>query len=125
VVPWAEIGELIAQNADALHADAVHAIAQTMSETVRQDQMWWLEPSGRSDMAELEIMERQLSTSPQAGVRRLALAALQSAAQPPWGWTDERLARLEVYRLDTDPLVAAAAQFTFPPLDSQSPEGTG
>jgi hypothetical protein len=31
------------------------------------------------------------------------------------GWTEERLARLHAYRADRSPLVAAAAQFTFPP----------
>jgi hypothetical protein len=41
--------------------------------------------------------------------------ALVALARSPRSWDAERLARLQIYRADPAALVAAAAQFTFPP----------
>jgi hypothetical protein len=62
-----------------------------------------------------ELLEQHLTDQPDPNLRRLALAALLSAAGPGRGWTSERRERLERYRRDTAPLVAAAASFVFPP----------
>jgi hypothetical protein len=60
------------------------------------------------------MSERQLAVSADYAVRRLGLAALTGLAQPPRGWSTQRLARLRAYREDTSALVAAAAQFSLP-----------
>ena len=69
----------------------------------------------RSDAAQLALLEEALRSSPDPRLRRLALAALVGLAGSPQGWDDARLACLHQYRADPAPLVAAAAQFTFPP----------
>ncbi len=88
----------------ALHADALHTANfwMTILETNRRD----------IDLFQIEIA---LAASDDRYVRRLALAALVAQANGATGWTDERLARLQTYRADPAPLVAEAAQFTFPP----------
>ena len=45
------------------------------------------------------------------------MAALVAQAQSPRGWSAEFLGRLQSYRADPAALVAAAAQFTFPPSE--------
>jgi len=40
---------------------------------------------------------------------------LIGSTKPPLGWNSEYRALLETYRNDPEPLVAGAAQFTFPP----------
>jgi hypothetical protein len=72
-----------------------------------------------STPAALDTLEGELSRSGNEQIRRLALAALQQAAEHG-GWTSERLARLNAYRTDMSPLVAAAAQFTFPATEGQA-----
>lgn len=67
---------------------------------------------------ELEGLEAALAASPDEGLRRLALAALLAQGHSARGWSDARLARLEAFRGDVSPLVAAAAQFTFVPAAS-------
>ncbi len=58
--------------------------------------------------------ETAAAASPDARLRRVALAALTSRASRD-GWTPARRARLAVFAEDRHPLVASAAQFTFPP----------
>ena len=48
-------------------------------------------------------------------LRRLAVEALKHAAAPSKGWSRERREKLETYRKDRAPLVAAAAVYLFPP----------
>jgi len=61
-----------------------------------------------------EAIELLLARSPDANVRRLAVAALTSAARPKEGWTMERRTRLEAYRQDSALVVRAAAHHVFP-----------
>jgi hypothetical protein len=63
----------------------------------------------------LAAFERALASSSNTGLRRIALAALLAQATQSAGWTAALRTRLDQYRADTAPLVAAAAQFTFPP----------
>ena len=65
--------------------------------------------------SESGLVERwQSANAPE--LRRLALAALvgQATENRGEGWTNARLSRLEKLRADAAPLVAAAAQWTFP-----------
>ena len=62
---------------------------------------------------ELEAIEAALAPAGDERLRRLALPALRG--QRWLGWTAARLARLEAFRADPSPMVAEAAQFTFPP----------
>ncbi len=71
----------------------------------------------RPDADGLARLEEALARHRDERPRRLALAALVALAQAPRGWDGARLRRLEGYRRDPAPLVAAAAQFTFPPLE--------
>jgi hypothetical protein len=48
-------------------------------------------------------------------LRRLAVEALKHASAPSNGWSRERREKLETYRKDPAPLVAAAAVYIFPP----------
>ncbi|HET8910239.1 MAG TPA: hypothetical protein VFN23_02165 [Ktedonobacteraceae bacterium] len=63
--------------------------------------------------AELEDLERSLAPNENDAVRRLAVFALAAQAKRATGWTDERIRRLERFREDPSPIVAATAQFTF------------
>lgn len=60
----------------------------------------------------MDELTRDLQSRSRPELRRLGLAALKSAATQ--GWTEERRARLDTFRADSDPSVAGAAQFTFP-----------
>ena len=60
-------------------------------------------------------LEAALAPSPDPRLRRLALATLVARAESATGWNAGRLARLRAFRNDPSPLVAASAQFTFPP----------
>ena len=105
-LPGEEIIAIVRQMAAtrALHADALQTAKMWMTtlETHRRD-------------IDLFQLETALVASDDRYVRRLALAALVAQANGATGWTDERLARLQTYRNDPAPLVAEAAQFTFPP----------
>lgn len=110
-VPALDSGALATFFRELVTAERLHAEALMTAVRV-------LERAGTyRDNTELEQLETQLAGSPEAPLRRLALAALVAQTHPPQGWTPERVARLEQYRNDPAPLVAAAAQFTFPPLD--------
>jgi hypothetical protein len=65
-------------------------------------------------------IERRLSTSVDARMRRLAIAALKAWAARVGDWEGAPLERLRAYRADPAPLVAAAAQFTLPAADRDS-----
>jgi hypothetical protein len=62
-------------------------------------------------------LERLLAEDPDERLRRIALAALVADAIGRTGWDDEHRGRLATYRRDPSPLVAGAAQFTFPSDD--------
>lgn len=65
--------------------------------------------------AGLQHLESTFASSPDERLRRLALAAMVTQAISLSGWTTALRTRLETYQQDPSPLVAAAAQFTFPP----------
>jgi hypothetical protein len=65
-------------------------------------------------------IEGRLATSADARLRRLALAALKTWAARVGDWGGAPLERLRAHRADPAPLVAAAAQFTLPGVDSDS-----
>ena len=67
----------------------------------------------------MAALEASLADSPDPILRRFALAALVGLAQSPRGWDRVLRDRLDAYRRDPSTLVAAAAQFTFPPDDDQ------
>lgn len=87
----------------ALHADAVTAAVLAFDSA-----------AGRPDAGGLDAVEDALARHPDDRLRRLAVAALVARAGHGPGWDADRLARLHAYRDDPSPLVAAAAQFTFP-----------
>ena len=74
-----------------------------------------LETRGPRELAGLAVLEAAMAGSADERLRRLALAALRGQAEVAQGWTNARLVRLEAFRADPAPLVAGAAQFTFPP----------
>jgi hypothetical protein len=63
---------------------------------------------------EIRELESLLARSRSATLRRLALGILTTSSDDAHGWTEERLTRLRAFRTDRSPLVAEAAQFTFP-----------
>jgi hypothetical protein len=105
-LPWEELAPLLTQaaQADELHPDAVGVAVSSIATAAY-----------RSDAAGLGDLEAALSGSADDRLRRVALEALTALADAR-GWDAERLARLDRFRQDASPLVAAAAQFTFPPL---------
>lgn len=108
-LPWDEVATMLSEAAatGALHADALSQ-ACDMLRTVRGR----YGNAGRPDSKEMSRLETMLATSQDERLRRIALAALVVQAEASKGWSAEQRARLEVYRADTSPLVAAAAQFT-------------
>ena len=64
--------------------------------------------------ASLGPLEQSLAVSADDRLRRLALTSLVAATERNQAWSDDQLVRLMNYRQDTSPLVAGAAQFTFP-----------
>jgi len=87
-----------------LHADAVAAACTAVG--------GWHGPGFRSEL------ESALAVDPDERLRRIALAALVADAERS-GWDSGRRERLDAYRADPSPLVAGAAQFTFPPDDGR------
>jgi hypothetical protein len=108
---WDEVVDLLRRLAlaDLLHAEVVTATIAVLQASAR-----------RADAADLAAFERALAEESDPRLRRVALAALVARAQPPRGWDTERLVRLQHYRADSAPLVAAAAQFTFPPSEEKA-----
>ncbi len=101
-----ELTFLLTQMADTdtLHADAVSAGVRGIAASRL-----------RLSVGAWDTLEASLSASPDDRLRRLAIAALAAGAGTNEGWTPARRKRLESYCRDSAPLVAAAAQFTFPP----------
>jgi hypothetical protein len=96
---WQELARVLVDlsERDLLHADAMAAALGATSACVHP-----------------EPLERDLAARPDPRLRRLALAALDSAASA-WGWTAERKGRLEAFQRDPSPLVAGAASFVLTP----------
>ncbi len=94
---------------DLLHAEVVTATVVALQSHAR-----------RADATDLTAVEVALAREADPRLRRVALAALVAYSQPPRGWDAERVARLQHYRADPSPLVAAAAQFTFPPEEGET-----
>ncbi len=100
-LPWEEVTQELVQLREVLHADALGRAESAIQYL-----------ASRPD-ANLFDLETALATNNDERLRRLALAALIAQTQQASGWSDERIARLQVYRDDVSPLVAEAAQFTF------------
>jgi hypothetical protein len=98
---WEEATQELIQLREVLHADAMGKAESAIQYA-----------ASRPD-ADLFGLEMALATSTDERLRRLALAALIAQSQQTQGWSDERIARLQVYKDDISPLVAEAAQFTF------------
>ena len=103
---WNELGDFLINlsNSNVLHSDALAAAINTI-ESISQ----------RNDIANIMVLESTLARSKDEKLRRLAVAALIAQTNSRLGWDREKVDRLLAYRQDTSPLVAAAAQFIFPP----------
>jgi hypothetical protein len=103
---WNETLDLLRHWAttDLLHAEVVTAAVAAIQASAQ-----------RAAPDDLVAVETRLRGEADPRLRRVALAALIAHAQSPRGWDAEHLARLQSYRADPAPLVAAAAQFTLPP----------
>ncbi len=101
-----ELGEFLLNlhNRGELHPDA---LAVAANEIANADH--------HPDLDRLHHLEITLAASEAENLRRLALAALIAQTKPPLGWNQARVNRLISYRQDSSVLVAAAAQFIFPP----------
>ncbi|MBB6052840.1 hypothetical protein [Armatimonas rosea] len=118
---------------EALRTDPLTGKFQTMLALTAlegEELVAWLErnvPEGENlawSIAQFEVPPRQpgraelralLSVHPHPTLRRLGLAALIGETRGSAGWTDEARAALARFCQDEHSLVAAAAQFTFPP----------
>ena len=105
-LPWDELGKFLRElnNKGQLHADAL-AVAENAI----------LHIYHRSDIDRLHHLETTLAASEDEKLRRLALSALIAQTNSRLGWNQDRVNRLLAYRQDSSILVAAAAQFIFPP----------
>jgi len=111
-LPWDEVATLLIETATTgiLHADALQGACQQLSLVSGR-----YSRSGRSDSKEMGWLEEALASHPDERLRQIALATLIIQVELPPGWTKERRERLQNYRADPSPLVAAAAQFTVVP----------
>ncbi|GCE07161.1 hypothetical protein [Dictyobacter aurantiacus] len=101
-LPWPEVIQGIIQLGPQLHADALTSAAGQIDQLNRRP---------NANLAELEAA---LADQPDERLRRLALTALLAQTRQARGWSDAHIQRLRGYQRDSSPLVAAAAQFTFP-----------
>ena len=108
-LPWDEVAIILTEAAatDTLHADALHRACLVSNLVLGR-----YGTIGRPDSKEMVRLEEKLATSHDERLRRIALATLVAQAEEAHCWNTERRARLEAYRADPSPLVAAAAQFT-------------
>ncbi|HVU67829.1 MAG TPA: hypothetical protein VHD63_11890, partial [Ktedonobacteraceae bacterium] len=114
-LPWDEVATLLEEAAatNVLHGDALYRACHVSMLVLSRYGM-----IGRPDSKDMIRLEKQLAASSDERLRRIALATLVAQADEAHGWNAERRARLERYRADPSPLVAAAAQFTIiPPAD--------
>lgn len=102
-LPWEEVAQELMQLVERLSFDAMGVTAATIQRvaTMRPD-------------ADLLQLETALAASADERLLRLALVALVAQSKQAQGWSDEAIARLQKYREDPSPMVAEAAQFTFP-----------
>jgi len=100
-LPWKELYAWLRQVS--WHGEALSAAVTALAQAGR-----------RPDARGLDALERQLRKSRQPALRRLGLAALVAAAEPPRGWTDERREALAAYCGDPALQVRSAAEFIFP-----------
>lgn len=109
-LPWPDLTPYLTNLAatDTLDAEVLMATVQTLEASGQR-------MTSRVDAEARLAFEHTLAASPDARLRRLALAALRAQATQSTGWTAVMRTRLDHYRADPAPLVAAAAQFTFPP----------
>ncbi|MBW4536846.1 MAG: hypothetical protein KME09_23220 [Pleurocapsa minor HA4230-MV1] len=105
-LPWNELGEFLL---DLNKRGELHSDALTTAESAI------LHAHYRPDIDRLHHLEITLAASEDEKIRRLALSALVAQTTSRLGWNKERVQRLFAYRQDSSVLVAAAAQFTFPP----------
>ncbi|MBD2768436.1 hypothetical protein IC235_11095 [Hymenobacter sp. BT664] len=77
-------------------------------------------PGAKPGVNSLQAFELALADSPDARLRRLGFAALLAQSAQVAGWTNALRTRLDWYRRDPAPLVAAAAQFFFPPPKAET-----
>ncbi len=103
---WNELAQFFIDlnNKQQLHPDALVTAVRSI-ESIYQ----------RQDIAEIINLETTLAASEDEKLRRIALAALIAQTNSHLGWDRDRVDRLLKYRQDRSILVAAAAQFTFPP----------
>lgn len=101
-LPWEEIIPELVKLADRLSIDVIVTAASAIRQAVT-----------RPD-AQMLRLELKLAASADEDLRRLALAALIAQSKQAQGWSDKAIARLQKYREDPSPMVAEAAQFTFP-----------
>ena len=103
---WQELEEFLIElnNRGELHADAL-AVAESAI----------LRTYSRPNINLLSHLEIIFAADKDEKLRRLALAALIAQTNSRMGWNQSRVNRLLAYRQDSSTLVAAAAQFIFPP----------
>ncbi|MEP7122866.1 MAG: hypothetical protein ABJE95_18210 [Byssovorax sp.] len=109
LLTWQKTAELLISLAarDALFFDMMTTAVETMSRC-----------------AEPEQLEAALATHFDARLRRLALAALETAAGRGQGWTPARRERLATFRGDFSVLVSSRALFVFPPDEAPAADPT-
>jgi hypothetical protein len=116
-LPWdgviAFLSRLVETND--LHAEALTAAVHVLENSGDRDSV--SEGDGN-----LETLESIFAASPDERLRRLALAALLAQSTRTSGWTRPLRNRLRLYQNDPSPLVAEAAQFTFPPPEEEEKE---
>ena len=105
-LPWDELEEFLIDLSDygKLHADALVVAESAIVHAYY-----------RPDIDRLHHLEANLAASNDEKLRRLAVAALMAQKTSHLSWNQERVDRLLTYRQDNSTLVAAAAQFIFPP----------
>ena len=103
---WDELKEFLIDinSRGELHSDALVVAESAILHTYHHQ-----------DIDSLRNLETNLAASEDEKLRRLALSALIAQTRSKLGWNRARLARLYTYRQDSSILVAAAAQFVFPP----------
>ncbi len=116
-LPWKEVATILmdAAAAGTLHADALHQACRMPGLVIGR-----YGTIGRPDSREMGRLEALLAASQDERLRRIVLATLVTQAEESHGWSAEQRARLETYRADPSPLVAAAAQFTLLPPEEET-----
>jgi hypothetical protein len=111
-LPWDEVATMLAEAAatNTLHGDALHRACRVSYLVLGKYGM-----ISRPDSKNMVHLEEKLAASHDERLRRIALATLVAQAEEAHGWNAERRTRLEAYRADPSPLVAAAAQFIMLP----------